>query len=310
MNLLKKIYSLSRNYGSKIKYNLFEDHIDSSASKLKLLRQTSDAEVREFLSNCTPWIDSPIIPSSVDFRHYCTFGVMDDTQDVCGLIVETRDIPSLDLVIHRYASAISRPLRVFCTRTNLQRVLDVLELNELVKLCGCIDVFVLECQELDAISYNSLFIDIKFWQCIPDTYKSVLVFQTDSLFFNDSKYSLSDFIGFDYIGAELDSRVRPTGLILNGGVGGLSLRNLALSRKAVNLYSHIPWEGGEDDFFAFYIELLGGKVASRRYMRMFCSQFSYSADSFAVHKPKDMDKKGLARLVKREPMILKLAGME
>jgi hypothetical protein len=45
------------------------------------------------------------------------------------------------------------------------------------------------------------------------------------------------------------------------------------------------WKGGEDGYFAFHLPLVGGKVASDEDCARFCTQFSFTERSFAIHQP-------------------------
>jgi len=95
---------------------------------------------------------------------------------------------------------------------------------------------------------------------------------------------LKDFSSFDYIGARWRNRLRLNGLVLDGGVGGFSIRDHSKSMECVKKFSIQNWQGGEDDFFAFHIELLGGRVGNRNECSKFCTQNQFLNKSFGAHK--------------------------
>ena len=70
---------------------------------------------------------------------------------------------------------------------------------------------------------------------------------------------INDYLKYDYIGSPWRAN-RNIGLWINGGNGGFSLRSLKYCR-AVSRFYDVSWPGGEDGYYAFFIEFLGGLVA-------------------------------------------------
>ena len=48
------------------------------------------------------------------------------------------------------------------------------------------------------------------------------------------------------------------------------------------------WVGGEDGFFAFHMEMLGGKVADADWCEKFAAQKRFRENSWGVHKPENL----------------------
>jgi Protein of unknown function (DUF5672) len=133
-----------------------------------------------------------------------------------------------------------------------------------------------------ARGYNAILMSEKFWGIFAK-FEKVLIFQTDAICCPESPYKLTDFLHFDYIGAGW-KRERPFGLTIDGGVGGLSLRDVQLSLECLRRFSPRPWPNGEDGYFAFHVELIGGKVGKSEDCAKFCTQNSFTHQSFGGHQ--------------------------
>jgi hypothetical protein len=106
---------------------------------------------------------------------------------------------------------------------------------------------------------------------------------------------------FDYIGAWWHDRLLPNGLVLDGGVGGFSLRDYKLSLEAAHRFSNINWQGGEDDFFAFHIDFLGGEVGRKSDCIRFCTQNEFLKKSYSAHQITNLNADELVKFKKYCP---------
>lgn len=229
---------------------------------------------------------------------------------VIGLIVETRPaIVGFHEAIHQVNEILNIPIIIIHGSDNLHNVKAA---------CKELDPNSFESYELcppisRICDYNRLLMSDSLYDLIGNA-TQLLVFQSDSLPCINSEYNLSDFSSFDYIGGQR-STSRRSGLYTNGGTGGFSLRNLRLSKLCLKLFGNSNWSKGEDGFFAFFMESLGGKVANHKEQGMFCSQFNkMNAGTFAVHKlaePIDLETRlliekycplWLSRFSKEKPM--------
>jgi len=206
-----------------------------------------------------------------------------------GVIVETRNHKDLAFVIDNFIQLSGLRVQLYHGTKNLEFILN----SNIKKHINNGNVFLtnLGIEALTAPFYNALFLTEAFWLSIYGKNK-IIVFQTDSLICSTSEYHLDNFHHFDYIGARWNKRQRRNGFILNGGTGGFSLRDYTKSLEVIKRFSiSTQWEGGEDDYFAFHIELLGGRVGKKSDCDKFCPQKRFNKKSFAAHNINDMDEK-------------------
>ncbi|GGE39166.1 DUF5672 family protein [Actibacterium pelagium] len=239
--------------------------------------QIEAEDVNELYEKYSSYVDAPTFPEGgfkfKRLHHTNTF------HDVFGFIVETRETPVLRYVIQNYLTYGEGPVHLILgpsTRKILRRSFfrNAIERGDLF-------VSMLDRDYLPATNYNALLMSEEFWnELIPG--RKAVCFQTDSCICPQSKFSLNDFIDFDYIGSDWKEK-RPHGMKIAGGCGGFSLRDVALSKAAVERFHTNLWRAGEDDFFGFHIELLQGKVASKESRGKFCSQSWFDYPSFAAH---------------------------
>ena len=198
---------------------------------------------------------------------------------VVAAIVETRsNVSRLRLSILETAHILRLPIVIFCAAKNLQEILEIC--SELKSISYKVVVI---CEDiLCNAEYNQLLMSLSFWNQLPSAEK-LLVFQADSLPCENSNYEINDFMLFDYIGGEWNNQ-RPCGIVIEGGIGGFSLRDISLSKYIIILSEGFYWPFGEDGFFAFFTDLLGGKVANTFDQRRFCSQHIFHSGCFAIHK--------------------------
>jgi len=157
---------------------------------------------------------------------------------------------------------------------------------------------------LPARRYNALFLNREFWNCFAGRNK-ILVFQTDALVCSASPYSLADFCSFDYIGSAWKFS-RPIGLVINGGSGGLSLRDWKCCTRSLETFPAEAWPGGEDGYFGFHLELMGSGVGQADDCARFSSQQFFKYKSFGVHKPRLMNQVTRQMFLKYCPEIQRI----
>ena len=201
-------------------------------------------------------------------------------QSTLGVIVETRNNASLEFVITNFIQQTGLNVQLFHGMNNLQYILDS-GVRRYVDT-GQVILYELRTDQLNNSMYNALFLSRDFWEAMIGRGK-IFVFQTDSCICKKSKFSLNDFLRFDYIGSRWP-RKRPIGLIIDGGSGGLSIRDWRKSVKCLEVFPPALWGGGEDGYFAFHIELIGGKVGKNRDCGKFSTQYIFSHKSYGAHK--------------------------
>ncbi|MBD1390548.1 hypothetical protein IC617_14010 [Neiella sp. HB171785] len=215
-----------------------------------------------------------------------------ESQPLVGLIVETRCLESLVFVVGQVIDKLRIPVQLFHGSENAEfvhsRFADAISSGQLV-------VCQLNAAALFAPAYNALFLSSAFWDKVIGEDK-VLVFQTDALLCSNSDYSIDHFTHFDYIGSKW-KRSRPIGMIADGGNGGLSLRSKAKTMDCLQRFPPQQWPGGEDGYFAFHIDLIGGNVASMAEAEKFSTQIHFAKKSFGGHKVSDLSTQELKQFM-------------
>lgn len=203
-----------------------------------------------------------------------------DNPLLLGVIVETRNHPRLAAIISHFARHLKIPIQVFFGTGN-RGCLNTPNIEHMIG-SGQVVLTKLEVDALPASYYNALFLRKEFWQALRGRHK-ILVFQTDSICCPNADYTLADFMAFDYIGS-MWSRHRPVGMIIDGGNGGFSLRDWSKSVQCLSRFEPIHWPGGEDGYFAFHVELIGGEVGDEDSCARFGTQICFRHRSFGAHR--------------------------
>ncbi|HEY1890283.1 MAG TPA: DUF5672 family protein [Steroidobacteraceae bacterium] len=199
---------------------------------------------------------------------------------VVGVIVETRRHPLLEFVVLNFSRTLEIPIQLFHGKSNL----DFITSSAISTLMdqGKVELVQLEADSIDARKYNGLLMTRGFWGLVGSRNK-ILFFQTDAIACEQSDYTLSDFLSFDYIGSKWP-RQRPVGLLIDGGNGGLSLRDWKKSYECLTRFPPAGWSGGEDGYFAFHIDLMGGKVGRDIDCAQFSTQYEFLYRSLGAHR--------------------------
>jgi hypothetical protein len=199
---------------------------------------------------------------------------------VLGVIVETRQHPALEYVIELFSEDLEIPIQLLHGARNeafiRESTISALVAQGKVVLTG------LETDTLTPADYNALLLSREFWHALAGRGK-VLIFQTDSVLCGKSGFQLEDFVDYDYIGSNWPRR-RPIGLIIDGGSGGLSLRDWGRSVECLDRFPALHWKGGEDAYFAFHMELIGALVGKPDACARFSTQSEFLANSFGAHQ--------------------------
>ena len=214
--------------------------------------------------------------------------VMKDDEYFFGLIIELRKLKSFEKVVKNFFSKINTKILIVCSENNYEFI-KTKYIKDLIKKEK---IFIYNIGKFDSLSpsdYNKMLLSENFWELLPKC-KKVIVFQTDSLLCAKSNFVIDDFKEFDYIGSAWDFK-RPIGLNINGGSGGLSLRDLSMTKKVLKEFCPFNWPGGEDGYFAFHMELIGGNVASYKNAAKFSTQTHFHYESFGCHKVSRLYKK-------------------
>ena len=197
-----------------------------------------------------------------------------------AVIVETRKNFNLCFSINQIRKFLNVPIQLFHGPGNLDFIMKS-NLNKLVK-SGDLILTPLASDNLNAAAYNQLFLTKPFWNSLIGRQK-ILVFQTDSILCKRSDFTIQEFFNFDYIGSDWN-RAWFCDFFIDGGNGGLSLRDWQKSVETITRFPTPRIDFPEDIFFAFHIELIGGKVGKPASCDRFSSQDQYHQRSFGAHK--------------------------
>jgi len=117
-----------------------------------------------------------------------------------AIIVEPRKHNALSFVLHNFLQNLSNDWKiiVFCGNTNIQFLTDIIT-TELNQYIDRLTIYNLGVDNLTIEQYNILLTNKSFYDYIP---KNIfLVFQTDTMIFEQNKDLIYDFMNYDYVGA-------------------------------------------------------------------------------------------------------------
>lgn len=201
-------------------------------------------------------------------------------QDPClGVIIETREHPLLEKVVMEFIENTANRVQIFHGKLNQQFILSS-KISAAIS-SGQVTLSPLNTDNIVGRHYNAILLSMAFWDSLIARNK-IFIFQTDSQLCANSNYQLTDFIHYDYIGSWWP-RYRPVNAVIDGGNGGLSIRDWHRSRTCLKRFSAKLWPGGEDSYFAFHIDLINGKVARDRECSKFSTQYKFRHKSFGCH---------------------------
>ncbi len=201
---------------------------------------------------------------------------------VSGLIVELRPHWNLVHVVKRFMRQLGIPVTLVYGRLNKDLVEGSRFFQGEVRR-GKLRLIQLNLDNVNRPQYTALFLSEQLWRAVIPA-AQILVFQTDSTVCSTTPNRLETFKEFDYVGSFMPNP-RPSGLHIDGGNGGLSLRSLDLTLEALRVGRPKEWPSPEDDYFGAHIQLVGGVVADEATAKRFGTQVVFERKSFGVHNP-------------------------
>ena len=221
---------------------------------------------------------------------------------VWGVIVESRKHPSLEYIVNLFSRRLGVGIQLFHSTANESFIKNT-SISALIEQ-GKVVLTSLRFETLSPVQYNALLLSKVFWNAVIGRQK-ILVFQTDSILCPKSEYALDDFLEFDYIGSKWP-RERPISMVIDGGNGGLSLRDWGKSMECLNRFPAKLWPGGEDGYFAFHIDLIADRVGRPKDCAKFSTQSEFLACSFGAHKISELDENSLKKFLEYCPEARKI----
>jgi hypothetical protein len=216
---------------------------------------------------------------------------------IVGVIVETRPIAELEYAITNVARLAGCKVQLFHGPSNTQMINTGI-LGEMVRT-GQLATFELPFETLNRRLCNAILLHRDFWNALIGRRK-ILFFQTDSLCCENAEYSLNDFMDLDYVGASWTPQ-RSFGLVINSGSGGFSFRDWHACVSCLERFDPLSWIGGEDDYFGFFLELTGRKVADLTRSAKFATQSQFAFKSFGAHRVECLSQEQNANFLKYCP---------
>ncbi len=204
-----------------------------------------------------------------------------------AVIVEPRKHPALGLVVANALQVLPVDWEVL--------VLFGLGNSEFVKSLGSdprLKTRQLRVSNLSPKDYSALLMTSRFWETLP--YENILIFQTDSLLFENSPWKIENFMSHEYIGA-------PWSFCPFVGNGGLSFRKKQSMLRATrsHKYKNMP----EDIFFSKHC-----RTAPLEEARKFSVETLFSLGTFGCHKPWEtqLTKEQIDQLCQQSPRLREL----
>ncbi len=207
-----------------------------------------------------------------------------------GIIVEARKHPLLEHVVMNVHSTLGIPIQIYHGKSSQEFIMStaigpLVEKGEIVLTPLRVDTL------YPPANHSGFILSPEFWYSMCAREK-ILLFQTDAILCSKSDYSIHDFLQFDYIGSNWNLN-RENNLKVSGGCGGLSVRDWKKSVECLERFPPEYWEGGEDVYFAFLLDVMGGKVADKQACLRFCTQEEFAEESFGAHDITSLDSASL-----------------
>ena len=209
-----------------------------------------------------------------------------------AVIVETRKHKALSFVSENVMSNLPNEwkLQIFHGLNNLQYINNILEKNQFLKsIKERITLTSLNIESITQEDSNKIMLSEDFWNSVNG--ETILYFECDSMLCPNSKYKVSDFEHFDYIGGYWGNRLyaldEPYPAVMNGGI---SIRKkqfmLDIIKNEWDPYIKSGGNSCEDYFVSAYVK----NRPSAREVRNFSIDCGYifpldMEAPFAVHKP-------------------------
>lgn len=219
-----------------------------------------------------------------------------------AVIVETRKYKALSFVLKNVMSNLNAEwkLQIFHGLNNLEYIKDIIENDNFLK--DIKDRIIFNNLNIENISQDDysyqIMLNEDFWnKCIGDT---ILIFQSDSMLCPNSKFDISEFEHFDYIGGYWGGPIGPNGhcnteytldeyypVVMNGG---LSLRKKQFMLDIIKNELKPYLEQGGNPCEDYFVTACVRNMPTARQVRNFSIDCGYISPldmetPFGVHKP-------------------------
>jgi len=190
-----------------------------------------------------------------------------------AVIVETREIDTLEWTIKNVAFYTGWNIRCYCSEQNQHLIPDF------------VDKHIIE--DIDYHKYNEMLTSVEFWESLGN--ENVLIFQSDSFML---KNGLENFMMFDYVGApwQWSYDYKNCSIFQPGGNGGISYRKTSTMIRIIRNFppteyrvSRINPKGNEDMYFSLHLESVNARIPSLSVQKKFSVETMFNEEPLCVH---------------------------
>lgn len=202
-----------------------------------------------------------------------------------AFIVEPRKHKALSFVIKNFLENLPEEdwsFIIFHGNKNLDYVNNILENDITERDRTRITLINLHIDNLTTCEYSDMFKRKDFYDHIPS--ETFLVFQTDTMIFEEHRHIIYDFLDYDYVGAPWKKSFEWAKQFNYVGNGGLSLRKKSKMLELIkNIDIHII--KNEDMFFSRNQEDIFVKKPEYEMAKKFSIETVFSDTTFGCHSP-------------------------
>ena len=204
---------------------------------------------------------------------------------MAALIVEPRQHELLEHVIGKFAVLLPEAVQLVWHHGRSVEIDSYPGLKALAQ-SGRLKTVRMGVDSLNGMTYSKYMMTAPVWRSVGKAEK-VLVFQLDSAGCARSPFGLPSFSHLDYVGSF--KPISFGGYGVPAGNGGLSLRDVGLSRRCAQLMDTEQNQfgqlaGNEDSLFTTCIRWLGGREAGPTEQQKFGTEDVFAKESFGGHK--------------------------
>lgn len=202
------------------------------------------------------------------------------TNKYTAIIVEPRKHAALFFVLENFLKNLSDEwnIIIFHGNLNIEFINNIIETN-LYNYKSRISMISLNKDNLTKDEYSKLLMDKNFYNFIPT--EIFLIFQTDTIIFEDNKELINIFLKYDYVGAPWSESQKNINNFV--GNGGLSLRKkskmLEIIEKDID-QNNLP----EDIYFSGTDKVELYKPSQEK-SKLFSVEHMFSKITFGTHQP-------------------------
>lgn len=229
-----------------------------------------------------------------------------------AIIVEPRKHNALSFVIKNFLANLPEEdwsFIIFHGNKNLDYVNHILENNITERDRSRITLINLQVDNLTRDEYSHMFKLESFYEHIPS--EIFLVFQTDTMIFEENRHIVYDFLDYDYVGAPWNKTFKWAEQFNYVGNGGLSLRKKSKMLELIKNVDINSSNQNEDTFFSKNQKGIFVKKPEYEIAKKFSMETVFSDTTFGCHSAwKYIDRNLLYSKYPNIKKLIELQGVE